>query len=181
MIMRKTARVSWANIARGILLALTLELPWPHALGWLWEIVNWGSFTMFAGGAATLMVYGLVNIGRFIRWAYTDDPPYECTRDRLLREHREEEAALAASEGALVRIILANKQADSFRAGLERALAAGTASLNGVPVPPGKTLVRTSAECDECGDPMDVAWVHGSIPRLCRPCLTHGMSSYRPY
>lgn len=191
--MSKTARVAWANIGRGVLLAFTLELPWPRELHWAWDIVNWGSFAMVVGGAATLMVYGLVNVVRGIRWAYTDDPPYECTRDRLLREHQEEEDALAASQDALARIALANKQADAFRAGLERALAAGTASVNGVLVPPGTRYLgpppvlthprglRLSAECDECWEPMDAALVPYGLPRLCSPCLTHGMPGYRPY
>jgi len=35
-----------------------------------------------------------------------------------------------------------------------------------------------SDECDECGEPMDVAWVKPGTPRVCRPCLTHGMPGY---
>lgn len=92
MIMRKTARAAWANIGRGVLLAFTLELPWPHSLHWLWSAVNWASFVMVFGSAAVLFMWGAVNAVRLVEWALTDDPPYECTRDRLLREFREEAA-----------------------------------------------------------------------------------------
>lgn len=73
----KTARVAWLNIFRGILLAATLELPWPHALHWLWNVVNWGSAVMVLGSIGVLGMCGLLNACWLIEWALTDDPPYE--------------------------------------------------------------------------------------------------------
>lgn len=43
---------------------------------------------------------------------------------------------------------------------------------------PGDVTPVTSSECDECGEPMDVAWVEPGTVRTCRPCRAHGMASY---
>lgn len=80
MKLNKTARAAWGNIFRGLLLAATLELPWPHGLCWLWSIVNWGSAFMVLGSAAVLGMWVVLNVYWMIAWAYTDNPPYESQR-----------------------------------------------------------------------------------------------------
>lgn len=76
----KTARAAWANIFRGILLAATLELPWPHALRWLWNAVDWGSAVMVIGSMGMLGVWALFNAWWLVNWALTADPPYQPER-----------------------------------------------------------------------------------------------------
>lgn len=220
MKLSKTARAGWLNIFRGILLAATLELPWPRSLNWLWTAFDWGSAVMVVGGAATLMVYGLLNAWWLCEWALTDDPLHGPGREERLAAAREHQRMITVHAGPEAR-------ARSWAGAVWEAQRAGTFSLNGVrhpgavtmryagppPVytppggidmvitvelraearigpcrcgrqgcrPGGDTARVVSDECDECGEPMDIAWVRPGTARVCRPCLTHGMPGYRPY
>lgn len=76
----KTARAAWANIFRAVLLAFTLELPWPHSLHWLRSAVDWGSAVMVIGSMGMLGVWALFNAWWLVNWALTADPPYQPER-----------------------------------------------------------------------------------------------------
>lgn len=80
MKLKGMARTAWGNLLRGVLLAFTLELPWPQGMHWLWSAVDWGSGFLVAGSAGTLGVWGLLNAWWLCERALTDDPPYEPQR-----------------------------------------------------------------------------------------------------
>lgn len=61
---RTTAMVARRNIFRGLLLAATLELPWPRRLWWLWSAADWVSALMVVGSVAVLVVWVLLNAHR---------------------------------------------------------------------------------------------------------------------
>lgn len=195
-------------VALGLFIStlLALAVPPGHHGTW-WDALDWASNVVFMMSAATAMVWVTWNLVHPDRSLREELEAHRAEYRAELRERAEQQAERlpvgTGQDGNLVywHMTLDPWQVSIFQARWEQALAAGTASVNGTRVPPrGKTLAvrypgpppvytpphglprtRTSAECDECGYPMDVAWVHGSVPRLCVPCRSHGMAGYRPY
>jgi len=181
--------------------AALLWLPLPH---WAWTVLNDTGGALFFGSGIGFGVVLMWNIAHPDHEARDERQARLEERRREMRERAERLGwDKPVTPRGVPRIPAVQRHPtghEAFKQDLETVLAGGTARYLGPPpifTPPHgmEVVIRVdlhaeptigwrlgahvaSDECDECGEPMDTAWIKPGAPRVCRPCLTHGMTGY---